>query len=52
MYHKHLREGQRKRVCSALSRGKGCVGRSVPDNRKFVEAMIWIGENDWNMGME
>jgi hypothetical protein len=44
-YHKHLREGQWKRICSALSGRKWCVGRSVSENRKFVEAVIWIGKN-------
>jgi transposase len=28
-----------------LSGGKECVGRSVSDNRKFVEAVIWIRKN-------
>ena len=45
MYHKHLREDQWKQICSALSGGKVGVGRPVSDNRKFVEAVIWIGKN-------
>ena len=44
MYHKHLREDQWKQICSALSGRKGCVGRPVSDNRKFVEVLIWIGK--------
>ena len=45
MYHTHLREDQWERISGALSGREGCVGRPVSDNRKFVEAVIWIGKN-------
>jgi len=51
-YTKHLREDQFKRIESALPGFSGTVGRPVKDNRRFVEAAIWIGRNGgrwrWN----
>jgi transposase len=44
-YTKHLREDQFKRIESALPGFSGTVGRPVKDNRRFVEAAIWIGRN-------
>ena len=44
-YTKHLREDQWKRIASALPGKQGDPGRSGEDNRRFVEAVVWIGKN-------
>lgn len=44
-YQKHLREDQWERISEVLPGKDGDVGRSSVDNRRFVEAVIWIGRN-------
>lgn len=44
-YTKHLREDQWDLICGALPGKAGDPGRSGEDNRRFVEAVIWIGRN-------
>ena len=40
-----LREDQWERIKDALPGKKGDPGRSGEDNRRFVEAVMWIGRN-------
>ncbi len=40
-----LRDDQWKRITEALPGKSGDPGRSGEDNRKFVEAVMWIGRN-------
>ncbi len=40
-----LRDDQWKRIKEALPGKSGDPGRSGEDNRKFVEAVMWIGRN-------
>jgi putative transposase len=44
-YTKHLREDQFNRIAAALPGYTGRVGRPVEDNRRFVEAVVWMGRN-------
>lgn len=44
-YTKHLREDQWARICDALPGKDGDPGRSGEDNRRFVEAVLWVGRN-------
>ena len=44
-YTKHLREDQWDKIKNALPGKEGDPGRSGVDNRRFVEAVIWIGKN-------
>ena len=44
-YTKHLREDQWDIIKDALPGKEGDLGRSGVDNRRFVEAVIWIGKN-------
>lgn len=44
-YHKHLRDEQWDRIKEGLPGSKEYIGRSSCDNRRFVEAVIWIGKN-------
>lgn len=44
-YTKHLREDQWDKIKGALPGKRGDPGRSGIDNRRFVEAVIWIGKN-------
>jgi transposase len=44
-YYQHMRDDQFERIASALPGHAGRVGRPVQDNRRFVEAVTWIGRN-------
>ena len=44
-YTKHLREDQWMLIRDALPGKPGDPGRSGEDNRRFVEAVVWIGQN-------
>tara|TARA_B100001013_G_scaffold326400_1_gene238962 strand:- start:421 stop:771 length:351 start_codon:yes stop_codon:yes gene_type:complete len=44
-YKKHLREDQWGRIRLSLPGKAGDPGRSGVDNRRFVEAVIWLGRN-------
>jgi transposase len=44
-YVKHLREDQWLRICEALPGKDGDPGRSGEDNRRFIEAVLWVGRN-------
>ena len=44
-YACHIREGQWSRIKGSLPGKTGDPGRSSPDNRRFVEGVIWIGRN-------
>jgi|GEM_PF-3561195 len=44
-YKKHLREDQWLSIKDMLPGKKGDRGRSGVDNRRFIEAVIWIGKN-------
>ena len=44
-YTKHLREDQFNRIAPAFPGYTGRVGRPVQDNRRFVEAVVWMGRN-------
>lgn len=44
-YPKHLREEQWELIQEALPGKRGDPGRSGEDNRRFVEAVVWIGKN-------
>jgi len=39
-----LRDDQWERIKDALPGKAGDPGRTAPDNRKFIEAVIWIGK--------
>jgi transposase len=41
----HLREDQWERIKDALPGKKGDPGRTGEDNRRFVEAVMWLGRN-------
>jgi hypothetical protein len=34
-----------------IYRKEGCVGFPVPDNRKFVEEIVWIGKKRRKMAL-
>ncbi len=44
-YKKHLREDQWDRIKDFLPGKKGDRGRNAQDNRRFIEAVIWMGRN-------
>ena len=44
-YTKHLREDQWQKISGALPGKRGDPGRSGENNRRFVEAVVWIGKN-------
>ena len=44
-YTKHLREDQWMLIQDALPGKPGDPGRSGEDNRRFVEAVVWMGQN-------
>lgn len=44
-YTKHLREDQWKKIAGTLPGKEGDPGRSGENNRRFVEAVVWIGKN-------
>lgn len=44
-YQKQLREDQWERIKDALPGKEGDAGRSGEDNRRFVEAVMWMGRN-------
>lgn len=44
-YTKHLREDQWLLICRSLPGKVGDPGRSGADNRRFVEAVVWIAKN-------
>ena len=44
-YQTYLREDQWARIKHGLPGDSGSVGRPVEDNRRFVEAVIWVGRN-------
>ena len=44
-YIQHLREDQWNKIKDMLPGKQGDPGRSGVDNRRFVEAVIWIGKN-------
>lgn len=44
-YTKYLREDQWLAICDMLPGKDGDRGLSGVDNRRFVEAVIWIGRN-------
>lgn len=44
-YTKHLREYQREKITGPLPGKQGDPGGRGEDNRRFVEAVVWIGEN-------
>lgn len=44
-YHLHLRDDQWDRIKEGLPGSEAYRGRSSSDNRRFVEAVIWVGRN-------
>ena len=44
-YYVHLREDQWLRIKDALPGKPSDPGRSGEDNRRFVEAVLWVGRN-------
>ena len=44
-YFVHLREDQWLRIKDALPGKKGDPGRSARDNRRFIEAVMWVAKN-------
>ncbi len=44
-YPKHLQDDQWDRIKEGLPGTEGYVGRGCSDNRRFVEAVIWVGRN-------
>jgi transposase len=44
-YYVHLREDQWLRIKDALPGKASDPGRTAQDNRRFVEAVMWVGKN-------
>ena len=44
-YKKQLREDQWERIKDALPGKESDPGRTGEDNRRFIEAVLWIGRN-------
>lgn len=44
-YQSYLRDDQWDRIKDGLPGTEGYVGRGCEDNRRFVEAVIWVGRN-------
>ena len=45
IYQRHLLDDQWDRIKDGLPGSKEYRGRSSSDNRRFVEAVIWVGRN-------